>query len=94
MLVVRAVSEGHTFNWETMDVSHTVCMYVCMLNVRGIWTDVFMYVIMLFLCALCVWDIHLAWKPWIYSTRYVCVRVCVYVYACMLYVRDVWKLWM
>jgi hypothetical protein len=26
MLVMQAVSEGHDFNWETMDVSHTVCV--------------------------------------------------------------------
>lgn len=24
MLVMQAVSDGHDFNWETMDVSHTV----------------------------------------------------------------------
>jgi hypothetical protein len=24
MLVLQAVSDGHEFNWETMDVSHNV----------------------------------------------------------------------
>jgi hypothetical protein len=68
---------------ETMDVAHTVCMYVCQMCVIYRLMCLSMYVIMLFVC--CVCERHtFSWEPMDVSHT-----VCMYVYVCVcLYVNG------